>query len=161
LPQKSRSCHCRQTSLHVGEEISACPGTSLQARPRRIPIRSAAQEPVCRLAMTRYRRGRRLEYLVRDKLTELGYFAIRAAGSKGLVDVVGIGHDKILFVQCKRSGVISSEEWNALLNLARACKASPILARRPKSGRGVEFVRLLTPRAPGQRIAWVSEPFSL
>jgi hypothetical protein len=38
----------------------------------------------------RYNRGRKTEYLVKQELEKEGYFVIRSAGSKTLVDLVAI-----------------------------------------------------------------------
>lgn len=55
--------------------------------------------------MTAYQRGRRLEYLVRDRLVQAGYHVIRAAGSHGVWDLVAISHRRpeipVLLIQCK------------------------------------------------------------
>lgn len=42
--------------------------------------------------MTIYERGRRGEYTVRDLATEAGLVAVRAAGSKGVADLLVIGN---------------------------------------------------------------------
>ena len=45
--------------------------------------------------------GRRREHNVRDHLTANGYLVIRAAGSKGAVDLVAFKPGETLFVQVK------------------------------------------------------------
>ena len=40
--------------------------------------------------MKRYAKGRTFEYKVRDRLREEGWFVVRAAGSKGIADLVAI-----------------------------------------------------------------------
>jgi hypothetical protein len=54
--------------------------------------------------VTHYAAGRRLEYIARDELRRRGYVVIRAAGSKGVIDLVGIGPADVLAVQVKADG---------------------------------------------------------
>lgn len=89
--------------------------------------------------MTRYRRGRDFEYRVRDELLARGYYVIRAAGSKGAVDLVALHtSEPTLFVQCKRDGRLPGAEAAKLRALARMYRARPVHARGPK----VELVEL-------------------
>lgn len=103
--------------------------------------------------------GRAFEWKVRDFLIASGYWVIRAAGSKGAVDLVALRCKTPspgmwtkarmpLFVQAKahRFG-LPEKEWNALVELARACGAVPILAERPERG-VVRFWALLGPKEP-------------
>ena len=94
-----------------------------------------------------YRLGRAFEYRARNKLRAAGYFVVRAAQSKGLVDLAAFRHGRVLFVQCKRSGMIDREEWNALFDLATEHKAVPVLAE----GRGVRWWELKARREPRKR----------
>ena len=54
-----------------------------------------------------YTRGAAFERTVKAYLEFLGYYAVRAAGSHGLTDVIALKHDGIdrehhvLFIQCK------------------------------------------------------------
>ena len=50
-----------------------------------------------------YTRGRRVEYLARDRLRQKGYCVIRSAGSRTPVDLVAGKHRQVLFVQTKRA----------------------------------------------------------
>lgn len=55
--------------------------------------------------MTTYSQGRRIEYLARDYLKQLGAdLIVRSAGSKGLVDLVAffVGSRTIMLVQVKK-----------------------------------------------------------
>ena len=54
--------------------------------------------------MSRYAAGRRLEYIARDEMQTRGYTVIRSAGSKGPVDLVGIGPRDVLLIQVKAEG---------------------------------------------------------
>lgn len=47
-------------------------------------------------------------------------------------------------IQCKRDGRIPPNELEELLHIAEETGATPVLARAPKSGRGVEFINLKT-----------------
>jgi Holliday junction resolvase len=85
------------------------------------------------MANKQYQAGRRFEYRVRDHFRKLGFFVMRAPASKSPVDMIVIGHHVVLLVQCKVSGVISSDAWNELWVLADAtCGARAILCERVK-----------------------------
>lgn len=49
-----------------------------------------------------YTRGRRVEYLARDRLRDRGFCVIRSAGSRTPVDLVAGKHREVVFVQTKR-----------------------------------------------------------
>jgi hypothetical protein len=53
--------------------------------------------------MTNYRAGRDAEYRTIRLLEEQGYHCTRAAGSKGLWDVIGIGSRDVVLAQVKRA----------------------------------------------------------
>ena len=69
------------------------------------------------VGVTRYSAGRRLEYLARDELRRRGYVVIRAAGSKGPVDLVAIGADVVLAIQVKAEGQSIAAALRALAAL--------------------------------------------
>ena len=70
--------------------------------------------------MTNYRRGVRAEHRARDLLKQQGYHTvIRAAGSKGAFDLVGLGSKEIALVQVKRRRGISKAERAELLELKK------------------------------------------
>lgn len=50
-----------------------------------------------------YEKGRRFEYLVKEKLEQAGYMVIRSAGSHSPFDLVAVGKEDIMFIQCKNS----------------------------------------------------------
>ena len=54
--------------------------------------------------VTRYQEGKRFEYATRDHLAGEGYWVMRAAASKTVVDLVAIKDNQLLLIQCKRSG---------------------------------------------------------
>lgn len=82
--------------------------------------------------------GRSLEYSVRDLLLRHGYYVVRAAQSKGKVDLVGLRSDGAVLVQCKRSGLISQQESGEVHDIALRVGATPVVASRP-TGRGVKL----------------------
>jgi Holliday junction resolvase len=47
-----------------------------------------------------YRKGRRLEYVVRDMFRRRGWFVVRAAASKP-VDLVCLKNGEVVLVECK------------------------------------------------------------
>lgn len=94
---------------------------------------------------TGYQLGRALETRARQLLEANGYFVVRAAASKGLVDLVAMKPGQTLFVQCKRSGSLPPTEWNALYALALSLGAVPLMGRRGK--RGTELLRLTGPKS--------------
>lgn len=65
--------------------------------------------------MTRYTSGRRAEWLARDELTVGGYTVVRAAGSKGKVDLVAWNYECVRFIQIKKgTGRVTNDEFEAL-----------------------------------------------
>jgi Holliday junction resolvase len=85
----------------------------------------------------RYRAGRALEYLIKDKLEKQGYFVIRAAGSHGVADLVAFGapsrfdgeiiHGDILFISCKLPMYAPPAERRKLLDMAERCGAQAMM----------------------------------
>ena len=88
-----------------------------------------------------YRSGQAFEYRVRDALRAMGYYCLRSPQSRSPLDLVAIKRGAVLFVQCKRSGALGVDAWNALYELAAACGAIPLLASTRR--RHVEYWRLL------------------
>ena len=82
-----------------------------------------------------YSRGAAFERRVRDLLESIGYLTIRSAGSKGVADLVALSSGSTLLVQCKRSGLISTAEWNTLFSESQRIGARAVLAKmRGKRG---------------------------
>lgn len=93
--------------------------------------------------MSNYSDGRRFEYKVRDALAADGYFLIRAAGSKGLIDLVAFKPGQMLFVQAKRrDGNIGPGSRGALMDLAAMVNAIPLVAHQPLPRRPIQYRRL-------------------
>lgn len=104
--------------------------------------------------MSGYGTGRRYEWKVRDALADDGYDVIRAAGSKGKVDLVAMKPGELLFIQCKRTnGTIPPAERRELLRLADLVDAVPIVAHGP----GPIRYRELLGREPKQWRPWTPD----
>lgn len=73
--------------------------------------------------------GRQKEWKVRDALIADGYEVLRAAGSKGALDLLAIKPGEQLFVQVKSGQQgLGPAAWNRLFDLAAMVGAIPILA---------------------------------
>ena len=92
--------------------------------------------PATRRLTNRYRSGVEFERRIRLDLETNGYRIIRAAGSKGKIDLLAGKPGQRLAVQCKRTGLLGTAEWNQLIEWAAVFDAIPILA---VGGRGVRY----------------------
>ena len=82
--------------------------------------------------MTKYEKGRRFEYRVRDLFKEHGFVVIRAAQSKP-IDLVCLKNGTSILVECKiRKSSLGKNGKEMLLNMAQISKAIPVLAYREK-----------------------------
>ena len=90
-----------------------------------------------------YRAGRLAEYQVRDDLARAGWVVTRAAGSKGVCDLVAFGPGRVVVVNVKRGKWAGPFERAALFNLAQLSGVVPVLANKPL-GQLVPVYRLLT-----------------
>lgn len=80
--------------------------------------------------MSNYRNGVYLEVRSKELLAEAGYLVVRAAGSHGLADLVGLHPDRPpVMVQCKTSGGMSHGDWNRLYATAHHVHAVPLVSR--------------------------------
>jgi Holliday junction resolvase len=77
---------------------------------------------------SQYRRGADFERRLKKHLEALGYFVVRSAGSKGLVDLVAFGPEGVYFIQCKLTGKIKPSDLTDLGDLAMLYGAKPIMA---------------------------------
>lgn len=69
--------------------------------------------------MTNYTNGRRAEYLARTALLMAGYNVLRAAGSKGPVDLIAWNDQTTRFIQVKKGkGAARPAEIDALRKLS-------------------------------------------
>jgi len=82
--------------------------------------------------MSRYIKGRRLEYKVRDMLRTKGYVVIRAVQSKP-IDLICIKDGRVLLIECKtQQSALSKDRKAELLKLAKISGALLLLASRKK-----------------------------
>lgn len=96
-----------------------------------------------------YRRGRRFEYRVRDRLCKHGYFVMRSPASKSPIDLVALRPNETVLVQCKIGGAMGVQEWNEFFDLAISLGAIPILAATVQNS-GIDWFRL-TGRKDGSK----------
>lgn len=78
--------------------------------------------------MTNYRNGADFERAVKADLEADGYWVIRAAGSKGKIDVLAIKPGQMLAIQVKRNGKVDPGERRDVLDIAGHIDALPIIA---------------------------------
>lgn len=86
-----------------------------------------------------YARGAAFERKVKEYLEVAGYYAVRAAGSHGLTDIIAVHpmtyrkrnkNGKTLFIQCKTGkATMSKKDRNSLYDLATQYGATPLLAQ--------------------------------
>ena len=79
-----------------------------------------------------FRKGRRFEYKVRDKLIKAGFRVFRCAGSKP-IDLIAIsknsdGKPIVLLIECKKSCILPERERRKLIRLAKETGGIPIFA---------------------------------
>jgi Holliday junction resolvase len=78
--------------------------------------------------MARYHLGRRGEWKVKRMLQRDGYYVVRAAGSKGVADLVAIKNGQAFLVQVKRNHRPNQKELDRLYDEASACGAFALVA---------------------------------
>jgi len=81
-----------------------------------------------------YRKGRRLEYGVKELLESQGWFVVRAAGSKP-VDLVCIRQGQTVLIECKYNKSPTKQELERLAEISKISGARVLLAVRQKYGR--------------------------
>lgn len=81
-----------------------------------------------------YRAGSDLERAAKHVLEAEGWFVVRAAGSKGPVDLVAMGNGQVLLIQCKTSGYMSPDDRRALRGLAAGLGKEALACRWVKDG---------------------------
>ena len=64
--------------------------------------------------MNQYRRGARVERLLRKKLESEGYYVVRSAGSKGAVDLVAWNYNHCIVIQVALIGVKTKKDYDRL-----------------------------------------------
>ena len=106
--------------------------------------------------VTNYSTGRRYEYLIRNDLEYNGYQCIRAAGSKGVADIIALKPNEVLLVQVKNTNPqLTPNDRAALLNLARITGALPLVAHKPL--RKPIMYRQLTGPGPKDWQPWTAD----
>lgn len=101
-----------------------------------------------------YRNGADLERAAKHELEDNGYYVIKSAGSKGVVDLAAFKPGETLFIQCKLTGRLSPAERVKLRQLAIAYGATPLGASWVKEGnaaRRVGFTELTSMGPAGSR----------
>jgi len=68
--------------------------------------------------MNQYRRGARVERLLRKKLESEGYYVVRSAGSKGAVDLVAWNENDYLAIQVALIGVKTKRDFERLCSIS-------------------------------------------
>ncbi len=79
---------------------------------------------------TAYRKGRRAEYQLKKKLEDEGWFVVRSAGSRGVVDLVALKDDQVMLIQVQTHRYISSDKRQHLQELLRHVKGKVVVAVR-------------------------------
>ena len=81
--------------------------------------------------MSNYSRGANLERKIKKRLESEGWFVVRSAGSKGLVDLVAFASgQKPVFIQVKLTGKLSKLETINLIELAERYDAMAMLSSK-------------------------------
>jgi len=95
--------------------------------------------------LKRYVKGRAFEYRVRDRLVEDGWFVVRAAGSKGVADLVAIKpseyfphNPEVALIQASVRKK-PSREVKKLLDLCNKLNVTPVIVMR---GRKIPLIWL-------------------
>ena len=103
--------------------------------------------------VTRYRQGYRFELRVKADMESRGWWVIRAAGSHGPADLVGLkAGEPPLLLQCKANSVSHKREGIALAALAESMGAEALLALRLGRKlvyRPADAEKMLTPQQVG------------
>jgi len=89
--------------------------------------------------MTAYARGAAFERKVRRLLEEDGWFVVRSAGSKGVVDLVAVRERgnvlRVQLISCKLDGYVPPAEREQLLELKRRLPHAEVLIAARRDGR--------------------------
>lgn len=104
------------------------------------------------------RSGYHFEQRVRGDLA-LSYHIGRAAGSKGVWDLIAMRAGELVLVQCKVDGRMDPAEWNALLAIADEVGAIAVLAQRIEPAHKLIYRRLLTRKDDRHREQQLWEPW--
>jgi Holliday junction resolvase len=83
------------------------------------------------VARSAYRKGRRLEHRARALLAAAGYSVVRAAGSKGPVDLIAFNETGFRLVSVKSGSTYASADERAVLELLARPQNASLADRRP------------------------------
>ena len=88
------------------------------------------------------RRGRTLEYAVRERLRDRGYVVFRCAGSRP-VDLIAFKDKRVLLVECKAglNPYLSPKQSNHILEISKNVEATPILVVRRRH-KGIRWFKM-------------------
>ena len=87
-------------------------------------------------------KGRQNEYRSRAILEQAGYYVIRAAGSYGFWDLIGIGTQDIILVQVKTRDWPGSDQIEYLTNFPVPSNCQKLIHRWQNRGRVPEVMKL-------------------
>lgn len=109
------------------------------------------------------RKGSTFERATVAHLEDAGWpYVTRASNSKGIADVVAIGPQEVLFIECKTNGILLPAQWNQLYHGAIEAGGVPLMAapidrRRNRGADAIRYMRLLAPKTgKGHRQPWES-----
>ena len=91
--------------------------------------------------VSKYAKGRRIEYKVKNILSKAGWYVWRLAASKPF-DLIAIKNGKILIIECKRGSLLTKMERIKLLEIAKNGGATLILAKYENNT--VHFYKILS-----------------
>lgn len=117
---------------------------------KRFPAEWEAIVELKRSKQPMYKVGRSFEYATKKDLEKYGYIVMRSPASKTPADLVAIRAGEIVFVQCKLHGAMGVKEWNEFIDYSEKGGATPVMAQRSQTGRGITY-SLLTAKKDGSR----------
>jgi len=83
---------------------------------------------------TSYKKGRRFEQYIKEKLVKKGYYVVRSASSKGVFDLIAFApveeRKEILGIQCKFVKSMTKHEKQEIIQTAKRYGLTPVLATR-------------------------------
>ncbi len=74
------------------------------------------------------RKGLDFERKIKKIFEEKGYYVVRSAGSRGVADLVALNKEEKLLIACKKTGNLTVNAKNRLVETAKKINGTPILA---------------------------------
>jgi len=100
----------------------------------------------CLKMNSRYAKGRRFEWRVKDFLLRVGFqIVIRSAGSKQ-IDLVAIRNGVPVLIECKSEENVNKKVYEEVRKMGEECKTEAWVAK--KKGKKIQFVVCYAPRHP-------------